>query len=146
MTLLVDVQLLLYAVFESYQEHSISLAWFESILNNSSILIGLPLNSLLGFVRIATARVPAPITMSEALGQAEVWIAQPNVFVPQPAQDHFSRVANFIRQVNGNHELVADAHLAALAIEHSAIMCTHDSDFARFTGLRLFDPLQPPVG
>jgi uncharacterized protein len=83
--------------------------------------------------------------MTDPLEQVELWFAQPNVFVPQPAPDHLNRVASFIRQANGNHELVSDAHLAALAIEHGAAMCTHDSDFIRFTGLTVFDPLQPPL-
>jgi len=146
-TLLLDVQLLLYAVFESYQEHLVSLAWLESILNSPSTLVGLPMHSLLGFIRIATQRRSSfsPLTMTDALDQVGLWVAQPNVFVPQPAPDHFNRVASFIRQANGNHELVSDAHLAALAVEHGAAMCTHDSDFIRFVGLTVFDPLQPPI-
>jgi toxin-antitoxin system PIN domain toxin len=121
-------------------------AWFESILNDPSNLVGLPNHSLLGFVRIATKRHTdfSPIKMSDALEQVELWIAQPNVFVPQPAQGHFGRVASFIRQANGGSKLVSDAHLAALAVEHGAAMCTHDSDFSRFAGLTVLDPLQPP--
>jgi predicted nucleic acid-binding protein len=38
--------------------------------------------------------------------------------------------------------LTGDAHLAALAIEHGAVVCSSDTDFARFTGLRWVDPLQ----
>jgi predicted nucleic acid-binding protein len=83
--------------------------------------------------------------MPVALDQVEVWIAQPNVFVPQPAQDHVPRVANLMRQTNGNHRLLQDAHLAALAIEHRATMCSHDSDFLRFPGLTVIDPTQPPL-
>jgi len=37
--------------------------------------------------------------------------------------------------------LVADAHLAALAIEYGATLCSHDRGFRRFAGLRLLDPL-----
>jgi hypothetical protein len=147
MTLLLDVQLLIYAVFESYHEHSVTLAWLESILDDPSTLVGLPAHSLFGFIRIATRPMPtfSPLTMSDALAQVELWIARPNVFVPQPAQDHFNRVARFMRQANGGYELVSDAHLAALAIEHGAAMCTHDSDFFRFDGLRILDPLRPPL-
>jgi uncharacterized protein len=38
--------------------------------------------------------------------------------------------------------LIMDAHLAALAIEHGATLCTNDRDFARFPGLKLEFPLQ----
>jgi len=34
-----------------------------------------------------------------------------------------------------------DAHLAALAVEHGATLCTTDRDFARFPRLRVHDPL-----
>ena len=57
MTLLLDVNLLLYAVFESYAEHSVSLAWLESILNESSVLVGLPNHSLLGLLGLPPVRV-----------------------------------------------------------------------------------------
>jgi toxin-antitoxin system PIN domain toxin len=152
MTLILDVNLLLIAVFDSYHEHPVALAWFERIMNDSSILVGLPVHSLLGFVRIATASRRAsgtsfwPLTMADALEQVEIWTAQPNVFVPQPAQDHLNRVANLLRQANGTSDLVSDAHLAALALEHRAIICSHDSDFTRFVGLTVLDPLrQPPL-
>jgi predicted nucleic acid-binding protein len=38
-------------------------------------------------------------------------------------------------------KLVTDAHLAALAVEHNAVLHTHDHDFQRFSGLRKHDPL-----
>jgi len=43
-------------------------------------------------------------------------------------------------QVSG--PLVMDGHLAALAIEHGATLYTNDKDFARFSGVRLRNPLQ----
>jgi uncharacterized protein len=146
MTLLLDVNLLLYAVFDSYQEHRVSLAWFEAVMNDPATLVGLPSHSLLGFLRIATRSNPgfSSLVMSDALDQVEHWLAQPNVFVPHPAQDHFNRLANLIRQANGDSDLIGDAHLAALAVEHGATMCTHDTDFMRFAGLTVFDPLQQP--
>jgi predicted nucleic acid-binding protein len=55
MTLSLDVNLLLIAVFDSYHEHPVALAWFESIMNDSSVLVGLPVHSLLAFIRLATA-------------------------------------------------------------------------------------------
>lgn len=45
------------------------------------------------------------------------------------------------RQASG--PLVMDAHLAALAIEHGAVLCTTDRDSSRFRGLRTLDPLSP---
>lgn len=147
MRFFLDVQILLYIVFNSYPEHNASRAWFEGILNNTPALVGLPTHSLLGFLRLSTKALPGntPITMSVALNQVETWIAQPNVFVPQPGQNHMQRVTGLMRQINGNYQLVADAHLAALAIEHGATMCSHDSDIRTFPGLTVIDPIQPPL-
>jgi hypothetical protein len=77
--------------------------------------------------------------MTDALDLVEGWIASLNVFVPKPAGGHINRVANLIRQINGNHELTSDPYLAALAIEHRAVMCTHYCDFANFNGLSIFE-------
>jgi predicted nucleic acid-binding protein len=38
--------------------------------------------------------------------------------------------------------MVTDAHLAALAIEHNATLCTNDRDFTRFHGLKLMNPVE----
>jgi len=145
--LVLDVQLLLYAVFNSYTEHSVAHAWFEVVLNDPASLVGLPNHSLLGFIRLATKPRPhfTPLSMEDALEQVRAWIDWPNVFVPQPSDGHIRRVADLLRLTHGNHELVSDAHLAALAMEHRATMCTHDTDFARFVGLSVFDPLLPPT-
>jgi hypothetical protein len=41
--------------------------------------------------------------------------------------------------------LVPDAHLAALAIEHGLVLASTDGDFARFPGLRFVNPLAGPL-
>jgi uncharacterized protein len=107
MTLFLDVNLLLYAVFESYQEHRVSRNWFEGIMNDSATLVGFPTATLLGFVRLCTQsnRGFSQLTMEEALEQVENWIDQPNAFVPQPAHDHIKRVADLLRLANGDHGL-----------------------------------------
>jgi uncharacterized protein len=38
--------------------------------------------------------------------------------------------------------LTTDAHLAALAIEYQAELASTDTDFARFPGLRWFNPIE----
>jgi uncharacterized protein len=145
MTLLLDINLLLYAVFDSYSEHQACLAWLEGVMNDSTTLVGLPTHCLVGFLRISTnSRQFAALSMSDALNLVDDWIDQPNVYVPQPAGDHLKRVGHLLRQTRGGSSSVSDAHLAALAIEHQAILCSHDADFMKFTGVSIFDPLQPP--
>ena len=145
MTFFLDVNLLLYAAFDSYSEHAVCGAWLEGMLSDSPHLIGFPTVALLGFVRISTQfrSSYSPITMEEALEQVERWIEPTNAYVPHSAEDHINRVATLLRSANGDHSLVTDAHLAALALEHQATMCSHDGDFRRFSALTVFDPLQP---
>jgi predicted nucleic acid-binding protein len=114
MTFLVDVNLLLYTAFDSYSEHAVCSAWLEGMLNDSSHLIGFPIAALLGFVRICTRSRSgySPKTMEEAFELVERWMEPPNAYVPHPAKDRIHRVASLLKSVNGNHGLVADAHLA----------------------------------
>jgi predicted nucleic acid-binding protein len=65
-----------------------------------------------------------------------------NGFLGQPGDGHIEQFVNLMGSVNANHALVTDAHLAALAIEHQATICGHDSDFKLFSALSVFDPLQ----
>lgn len=44
-------------------------------------------------------------------------------------------------RTNARGNLVPDAQLAALAIEHGLVLCSADGDFARFPGLRFESPL-----
>ena len=50
--------------------------------------------------------------MEEAFELVERWMEPPNAYVPHPAKDRIHRVASLLKSVNGNHGLVADAHLA----------------------------------
>jgi predicted nucleic acid-binding protein len=61
MTLFLDVNMLLYVVFNSYSGHDVCRTWFEGAMDNSANLIGFPTVALLGFVRISTLRVFDPL-------------------------------------------------------------------------------------
>ena len=50
-----------------------------------------------------------------------------------------------VRQSAGRANLVPDAHLAALAIEHGLTLCSTDGDFGRFTDLKWENPLSDPA-
>ena len=68
------------------------------------------------------------------------WLALPNVWIPTPTERHGSILGGLIGSCSGN--LVPDAHLAALAIEHGLTLFSSDGDFARFADLRWANPLQ----
>lgn len=98
---------------------------------------------VLGFVRICThARIlPKPLPAAVALEQVEEWLSLPNVRIVQPTASHPRRFAELCRAAGVSGNLVTDAHLAALAIEHGAELASCDEDFGRFPGLRWFNPL-----
>ena len=50
-------------------------------------------------------------------------------------------LGDLLRSAATRSNLVADAHLVALALEHGLTLCSTDADFARFPGLRWENPL-----
>jgi toxin-antitoxin system PIN domain toxin len=105
--------------------------------------VALPWASLLAFVRIKTNprtfRLPASI--AAAWRQVEDWLDCPRVWIPVPATNHRAVLGQLLRSGDAAANLVGDAHLAALAIEHGLTLCSADSDFARFPNLRWHNPL-----
>lgn len=141
--ILVDINLLLYSTYTSTNEHEAARSWFDTQLNGTT-RVGLPWASLLGYLRIATNRrvFPRAMSMSDAWGQIEDWLACEPVWIPQPTERHAEVLASLLTQPGVHGNLVSDAHLAALAIEHGLTLCSTDGDFARFRALRWQNPLE----
>jgi uncharacterized protein len=140
---LLDANILLYAYDSNSPHHAVCRPWLDAALNSDEI-IALPWQTLLAFVRIATnpRAVRLPLSGPEACGIVSVWLERPNVSVIG-AGDRFWEIfqAQVVdAQVSG--PLVTDAALAALALEHGAILCSTDRDFRRFEGIKLLDPSQ----
>jgi predicted nucleic acid-binding protein len=53
----------------------------------------------------------------------------------------FLRISTNPRAFPNPFSIEMDAHLAALAIEYNAVLCTADSDFSRFPELQFLNPL-----
>lgn len=140
--MLVDANILLYAVNKASTHHSKAVAWLEEALNGPR-RVALPWISLWAFVRISTNHraVAHPLNHSEAMHFVDAWLRAPAAWVPHPTQGH-NRV---LRDLLENHDirgaLVTDAVLAALCLEHGLAIVSHDSDFARFSGVRWINPL-----
>jgi toxin-antitoxin system PIN domain toxin len=105
--------------------------------------VGLPWASLLAFVRIGTnlRAFPTPLTITEAVEIVGEWLAQPVVHPVGPGDRHWSILAELLPRAQAKGPLVTDAHLAALAIEYGALLCSTDGDFSRFPGLRWHNPI-----
>jgi toxin-antitoxin system PIN domain toxin len=141
--ILLDVNILVYATHAESQHHASARDWLDEQLSGST-RVGLPWASVLGFLRIATnARAfEAPLTMSDAWQQAVDWLAAEPVWVPQPTDRHADILGKLLALPGVHGNLVPDAHLAAIAIEHGLTLCSTDGDFARFPGLHFHDPLR----
>ncbi len=134
---IVDANVLLYAVDSTAAHHENSRSWLDRSLAGSEA-VGLAWVVLLAFVRIATSPAIHPTAMSvdDALDQMETWLGAPAAVVAQPSARHVGVLGSLIRSVGTGGNLTTDAHLAALAIEHSAEIVSYDRDFARFTGVK----------
>jgi hypothetical protein len=121
--------------------HDVAHAWLDEQLNTLP-RVGLPWPSLLAFVRlVSNPRVfERARSVADAWKQAESWLQAPSVWTPQPTEHHAAVLAKLMPAVT-RANLVPDAHLAALAIEHGLLLCSSDGDFARFANLRWENPL-----
>ncbi len=140
--MLVDANLLLYARDADSPFHDAAREWLVEQLCGP-VRVGLPWQSLTAFVRISTHPRASlrPLTPDEAWQQVEEWLAAEPAWVPTPTARHVEVLGGLVRrhQLRGN--LVADAHLAALAVEHGLRLCSTDTDFARFPEVAWTNPL-----
>ena len=106
--------------------------------------IGFAWAALLGFIRISTnhAAFDVPLSPTRAFEYVESWLAQPVATVVHPTHEHATILRRLLEPIGTAGNLTPDAHLAALAIEHGAELCSRDADFSRFDGLRWTDPLR----
>ncbi|MGI9112323.1 MAG: type II toxin-antitoxin system VapC family toxin [Gaiellaceae bacterium] len=137
-----DLNLLLYAVDRSSSSHQVALRWWNALLSGGET-VALSWVVLLGFVRLTTSPgvMGAPLSADDALDYVDRWLAQPVTTVVDPTPRHSRVLRDLLRNVGSAGNLVTDAHLAALAIEHGAELCSADHDFGRFPGLRWVNPL-----
>jgi uncharacterized protein len=140
--ILPDVNLLVYAADETATHHDRAREWVERTLSGTET-VALAWLVLIGFVRITTnpRSVANPWSAAQALDLVERWLAQPSVTIVHPTDRHAAVLRDLLVPLGAAGNLTSDAHLAALAIEHGATLCSRDVDFSRFAGLRWVDPL-----
>jgi len=142
--MIVDANVLLYAVDASGPFHQSARNWLEASLNDSA-RVGLPWVSLLAFQRISThPRASAnPLSPSQAWSFVADWLDADVTWIPVPGERHAEILHDLIVAGDLRGNLVTDAHLAALAIEHGVGICSMDSDFARFPQISWVNPSRP---
>jgi len=139
--IVVDVNVLIYAIDEDSSRHEEAKAWLEKLLSGKEV-IGLAWIVVLGFLRLTTRTgiAPNPLSIEEALEVVREWLDHPAVSILQPGPQHAHILRTLLLKTGAGGNLTTDAHLAALAIEHGAQLCSFDHDFGRFPGLTWSKP------
>ena len=140
--ILVDANLLIYAVDTDAPQHTRAKRWLEEALSGTT-RVGLPWVVLLAFIRITTRDgiLVRPLSPRAALDYVDAWLAQPNAEPVAPGPTHWLRLRNLLESAGTAGNLTSDAHLAALAIDHGATLYSADNDFKRFPGVDHVNPL-----
>jgi toxin-antitoxin system PIN domain toxin len=141
---LVDANVLLYAVNESADRHGEARGWLDAALINREA-IGFSWVVTLAFLRLSTrvGLFPAPLAVDAATATMRSWLSAPASVVVEPTARHAASLSALLAGVGTGGNLVNDAHLAVLAVEHHATIVTYDNDFGRFPGVRWTKPSTP---
>jgi len=141
--ILIDVNLLIYAVNNDAPLHHKTKAWLESVMSGTETIC-MPWVVILAFLRLSTrtGSFREPLRIERAFQLMEGWLEQRPVTIIEPTTKHLQIMRNFLLPLGSGGNLTSDAHLAAIAMEHGAELCSADGDFARFPGLRWRNPLK----
>jgi toxin-antitoxin system PIN domain toxin len=134
---IVDANVLLYAVDTTSPHHDQSRSWLDASLAGAEA-IGLSWVALLAFIRVGTNPLilPTPMTVDQTTDQVQAWLDAPAAVLAEPTPRHPAVLRGLLRESGTAGNLTTDAHLAALAVEHGADVVSYDRDFARFRGIR----------
>jgi uncharacterized protein len=141
--IIVDANVLLYSQNRAADQHEACRKWLEKVLSGVET-VGLPWIVVLAFLRLSTSlRIYVePLSMNQSASIVSGWLDRRSVALIEPLEDHWTALASLLSQTRISGADVTDAHLAALAIEYDATLCTTDRGFSRFPGLKFVDPLE----
>lgn len=141
--ILVDANLLLYAYHTGASQHRAAKRWLEGALAGGDP-VGLAWSTILAFLRIGTnPRVfERPYSIKDATGIVARWLEHPAVALMRPGERFWPILQELLIDAHAEAAMVTDAALAALAIEHGAVLCSTDRDFRRFPRLKLLNPIE----
>jgi toxin-antitoxin system PIN domain toxin len=140
--MLLDANILLYAIDQASPHHKPAASWLTETLNGTQ-RVALPWQTIGAFVRISThPRISEnPLSGAIAWGIVETWLSRELIWIP-PTSERTARIFGDLVSASGaTGNLVTDAQLAALAIEHGLPVVSADTDFDRFTGVRRINPI-----
>jgi len=140
--IILDVNILIYAVNRDAPLHRKAKHWLEATLTGGETF-GLSWSVVLAFLRLTTrpGLFSKPLPVATAFEIVESWIEQPAITLVHPGPAHFQTLRDLLLSSGTGGNLTQDAHLAALAIENNATLCSSDADFARFPRVARTNPL-----
>lgn len=140
--MILDVNVLLYAIDERAPQHARCRQWLENAFSGTT-RVGLPWPTILAFLRIGThpRAMTNPMTANQAWSYLDSWLDTPVAWVPEPATKHRQLLRELTTDADLRGNLIPDAHLAALAAEHGVPVVSCDTDFGRFSRIRWINPL-----
>ncbi len=141
--IVVDVNLLLYAIISGFPQHVQARTWWEETLN-STTRVALAAPALFGFLRLSTnPRIfTSPLSVEQAVAYVSEWLEQPNVSYLPGSPRQLDIAFELLQALGTAGNLTTDVQLAALAIEHGDELYSNDSDFGRFSELNWVNPLR----
>jgi uncharacterized protein len=140
--LCVDVNVLVYAHRNDLAEHSDYRGLLERLANNDEPL-GLPDLVLASFLRVMTNRriFTEPTSADEAWAAVDALLAGPSAMRLHAGERHWTLFRQLAGDIGARGNDIADAYLAAYALENNATWLSADRGFARFQRLRWSHPL-----
>lgn len=140
--ILLDANVLIFSHHERAPEFRRMNDWLKAELQQGQ-KIGLSWITVWAFLRIVTnQRLPNPLPAELAFQRIRRLLEHPQFSRLEPGDRHLEIMEALVEQGQATGAMISDAVLAAIAIEHGAILASTDRDFSRFPGLRWIDPLQ----
>lgn len=141
--IVIDTNLLIYAINLDSPMYDSASTWLDRQLSGR-VDVGLPWLVIVAFLRLTTSQrvFESPLSVEGAIRYVSGWLDLPNVTPLNPGNNHYSILSRLLLRSGTGGNLTSDAHLAAIAVEHGALLCSADNDFKRFQGVQYFNPLE----
>ena len=142
----IDTNILIHAEVESSHRHGLALKILQELAEGTRPW-AIPWPCVYEFLRVVThPRVfHPPVPLELALEDLQRVLASPSLFLLAETARHASVLEQTIHQAGATGNLIHDAHIVALCLEHGVSeLITGDRDFSRFEGLRTVNPFAGP--
>ena len=141
--LVLDVNVVLAAYREDHAHHTVVRSWFDEMLAAAEPF-AVPLVVWASFLRLTTSRraFPVPTPRADAFAFVEAVSAHPRHLRVEPGPRHLELLRRICDEGDATGDLVPDAVIAAIALEHRCGVASLDRDFARFPSVGFVRPGQ----